>query len=74
MMRKQTNSAKIFEEMCLKGIMIEGVSTMIVNLTSGKTSLVRTVKLNSTVGEFNLISHFITTKKTKQKKKKYQSK
>ena len=62
MMRKQTNSAEIFEEMCLKGIMIEGISTKIVNLTSRKTTLVRTVKLNSTVEEFNLISHFITQK------------
>ena len=44
MMRKQTNSAEIFEEMCLKGIMIEGISTKIVNLTSRKTNLIRTVK------------------------------
>ena len=44
MMRKHTNSAEIFEEMCLKGIMIEGISTKIVNLTSRKINLIRTVK------------------------------
>ena len=36
--------------------------TWIVNLTSEKTNLVRTVKENSTVEEFKLISQFVANK------------
>ena len=40
----------------LRDIMLEGVPTIIVNLTSEKTNLVRSVKENPTVEEFSLIS------------------
>ena len=40
----------------LRDIMLEGVPTKIVNLTSEKTNLVRSVKENPTVEEFSLIS------------------
>ena len=43
----------------LRNIMLEGVSANIVSLTSEKTNLVRTVKENSTVEKFNLMSHFV---------------
>ena len=49
----------------LRDIMPEGVSTKIANLTSEKTNLVRPVKENSTVKEFNLISHFVANKMNK---------
>ena len=39
----------------LREIMLEGVSTKIVNLTLEKTNLVRTMKGNSAVEKFNLI-------------------
>ena len=42
--------------------MLEGVSKKIVNLTLEKTDLLKTVKENSTVEEFNLISHFVANK------------
>ena len=42
--------------------MLEGVSTKTVNLALEKTNLVKTVKENCTVEEFNLISHFVTNK------------
>ena len=42
--------------------MLIKVSTKIVNLTSEKTNLIRTVKENSSVEEFNLNSHFVENK------------
>ena len=61
----------------LRDIMLEEISTNIFNLTSEKTSLVRAVKENSTVWEFNLISHFVTNETNKlshEIKKLYQRK
>ena len=61
----------------LRDIMLEGVSTKIVNLTSAKTKLVGTMKENSTVKEFNLITHLIANKLNKmslQIKKRHQRK
>ena len=46
----------------LRDIMLEGVSTRIVNLTSEKTNLVKRVKENSTVEKFNLVSQFVAKK------------
>ena len=61
----------------LRDIIFEGVSTKIINLTSEKTNLVRTVKENSTVEEFNLVSHFVANKINKlshEIKKRHQRK
>ena len=46
----------------LRDIMLEGVSTNIVNLTSEKTNLVKRVKENSTVEKFNLVCQFVAKK------------
>ena len=46
----------------LRDVMLEGVSTNIVNLTSEKTNLVKRVKENSTVEKFNLVSQFVAKK------------
>ena len=46
----------------LRDIMLEGVSTSIVNLTSEKTNLAKRVKENSTVEKFNLVSQFVAKK------------
>ena len=57
--------------------MLKRVSTKIVNLTSEKTNLIRTVKENSFVEEFNLDSHFVENKINKlsqEIKKNHQSK
>ena len=61
----------------LRDIMLEGVSTKIVNLTSAKTKLVGIMKGNSAVKEFNLIIYLIANKLKKmshQIKKRHQRK
>ena len=48
--------------------MLEGVSAKIGDLTSEKTNLPRTVKENSTVEKFNLLSQLTTNKVNKLSK------